>query len=152
MARDPIPTWCFSLAVVRKGRRFLVVQERKHGQLWFLPAGRVEPGESFVEGAERETLEETGVPITVEGILRVEHQPSDSGRARMRVFFVARPRDDTEPKSEPDKDSLQARWVTLEELDELPMRGREVKRIFQAVEKGAPIYPLSLLATEGGRW
>ena len=34
------------MAVVRLGRRFLVVRERKHGQGWYLPAGRVEAGES----------------------------------------------------------------------------------------------------------
>jgi len=31
--------------VVRDEDRFLVVQERKHEQRWYLPAGRVELGE-----------------------------------------------------------------------------------------------------------
>lgn len=73
MAREPIPTWCFAVVVVRRGDRFLLVHERKHGQLWYLPAGRVEPGESFATAACRETLEEAGVPIRVTGLIRVEH-------------------------------------------------------------------------------
>jgi 8-oxo-dGTP pyrophosphatase MutT (NUDIX family) len=99
MARDPIPTYCFALVVVRLGHRFLLVHERKHGQLWYLPAGRVEPGEGFAAAAVRETLEESGVPIVIEGVLRMEHGLLLDGSARLRVFFLARPRDDTPPKS-----------------------------------------------------
>jgi len=39
MSRDPIPTWCFALVVVRLGERWLLVHERKHGQGWYLPNG-----------------------------------------------------------------------------------------------------------------
>ena len=81
MARDPIPTWCFALVVARLGHRFLLVQERKHGQTWSLPAGRVESGESIAEAAVRETLEEAGVPVLLDGILRIEYSPT-RGRQR----------------------------------------------------------------------
>src|ERR1043166_6104901 len=110
LAREPIPSWFFVLVVVRKGDRFLLVHERKHGQLWYLPAGRVEPGESFVAAAERETLEETGVPVRLTGVLRVEPPPS-APAARLRVVFAAEPRDDTPPKSVADEESLGAAWV-----------------------------------------
>ncbi|MFL5322558.1 MAG: NUDIX hydrolase, partial [Myxococcaceae bacterium] len=53
MSRDPIPTWYFSLVVVRLGRRFLLVREAKHGQTWYLPGGRVDPGESLTDAARR---------------------------------------------------------------------------------------------------
>ena len=151
MAREAIATWCFAMAVVRLGRRFLVVRERKHGQGWYLPAGRVEPGEGFVEAAVRETLEESGVPIAVEGVLRVEHTPSPDG-ARVRVFVVARPEDDTPPKTVADAHSLEARWVTLDELDALPLRGDEVRAVFRHVAGGGAVYPLGVLTVEGARW
>ncbi len=106
MSREPIPTWYFALVVVRLGHRFLLVHERKHGQLWYLPAGRIEPGESFIAGACRETLEEAGIPIVVEGILRIEHAWRSDGTARCRVIFVARPKDDTPPKTVADAESL----------------------------------------------
>ena len=31
VARDSIPTWCFALVLVKRGHRFLLVHERKHG-------------------------------------------------------------------------------------------------------------------------
>ena len=108
MTREPIPTWVFALVIVRKGDRFLVVHERKHGQLWYLPAGRIEPGETLAQGARRETLEETGVPVEIDGILRVEHTPHPKGTARLRVLFTAHPVDDTPPKTQPDEESLEA--------------------------------------------
>src|SRR5271155_3844565 len=111
MAREPIPSWYFAVVVVRRGDRFLLVHERKHGQLWYLPAGRVEQGESLVDGAVRETLEETGVPVRVDGVLRVEHSPSPTG-ARCRVFFSASPLDDRPPRTTPDDESLGAAWVS----------------------------------------
>ena len=150
MTREPTPTWAFALVVVRKGDRFLVVHERKHGQLWYLPAGRVEPGEKLVDGAGRETLEETGVSVEIDGILRVEHTPHPEGIVRLRVLFTAHPVDDTLPKTQPDNESLEARWVTLEELADLPLRGHEVQRIFEDVAAGATVYPLQLLGSEGG--
>ncbi|MDP6943593.1 MAG: NUDIX domain-containing protein [Myxococcota bacterium] len=149
MAREPTPTWVFAVVVVRKGDRFLVVHERKHGQRWYLPAGRVEPGESLVAGACRETLEETGVPVVIDGILQVQHTPHPEGTARLRVLFTAHPEDDRPPKTEPDDESLEARWVTLDELARLPLRGPEVLGLLTEVAQGAPVFPLSLLTREG---
>ncbi len=148
MSRDPIPTWCFALVVVRLGHRFLIVHERKHGQRWYLPGGRVEPGESFVDAAIRETREEAGIDVALEGVVRVEHSPMPDG-ARMRVLFVARPIDDRAPKSVPDNESLGAMWVSLDELERYPLRGDEVRALFEHVVRGAPIFPLSVLAHEG---
>jgi 8-oxo-dGTP pyrophosphatase MutT (NUDIX family) len=149
LARQPIPTWYFAVVLVRLSDRFLLVQESKHGQLWYLPAGRVEAGEDLVQAARRETLEEAGIPIIVEGILRVEHSPLTDGSARLRVVFAARPADDTKPKSEPDEESLQAAWVSLAELSEYPLRGNEVRMLCEYAAGGGPVYPLSLLQREG---
>jgi phosphatase NudJ len=148
MAREPIPAWCFALVVVRRGDHFLLVHERKHGQLWYLPAGRVEPGETFADAAVRETLEETGVPVRLAGVLRVEHTPSRFG-ARFRVVFLAEPVDDTPPKSVPDEESLGAAWVTLGDLAKYPLRGDEVRELFEYVATGGAVYPVSLLQAEG---
>jgi phosphatase NudJ len=148
MARAPIPTWFFAVVVIRRGDRFLLVHERKHGQLWYLPAGRVEAGETFAAAAEREALEETGVPVRLTGVLRVEHSPfADS--ARLRVVFCAEARDDTPPKSAPDEESLGAAWVGLDELARYPLRGEEVRDLLEHVAAGAPVYPLDLLQREG---
>ena len=146
--RTPIPTWFFVLAVVRRSDRFLLVQERKHGQLWYLPAGRVEAGEDFAAAARRETLEEAGIPIVLEGILRIETQPSTQA-TRMRVVFTARPADETVPKSVPDAESLRAEWFTLAEMQELPLRGPDVLDYCEFLALGGAVAPLTLLGREG---
>ena len=149
MARDPIPTWYYALVVVRSGDRFLLVHERKHGQPWYLPAGRVEPGESFADAARRETLEEAGIRIEPEGVLRVEHSPAANGTTRCRVIFLARPLDDAPPKSVADHESLGAAWVRLDEIGRYRLRGEEVREWFEYVAQGGPVHPLGLLACEG---
>lgn len=115
MAREPLPIWCFALVIVRQGASFLAVQERKHGQSWYLPGGRV------------------------------EHTPGPE-YSQLRVIFIAEPADDTAPKSTPDQDSLGARWLSLAELAQLPLRSPNLLSLLGAVAKGAQIHPLSLLS------
>lgn len=148
MSREPIPAWFFVLAVVRRGDQFLLVQERKHGRLWYLPAGRVEPGEGFTEAVLRETMEEAGIPIMLDGILRVETNPSPEAM-RMRIIFTARPADETPPKSEPDSESLRAGWFTLEQIQSLPLRGTDVMDYCAFATAGGFVAPMALLAREG---
>ena len=151
MSRTPSATWFFAIVVVRLGDRFLLVHERKHGQTWYLPAGRVEPGETLAEAALRETLEETGVSVALEGVLRVEHNPGIEA-TRVRVFYLARPIGDAAPKLVADEHSLEARWLTVTEMQRLPLRGHEVLEIFTAVAAGAPVAPLDVIVAEGAPW
>jgi 8-oxo-dGTP pyrophosphatase MutT (NUDIX family) len=108
-------------------------------------AGRVDPGESFIEAALRETREEAGIEIELEGVLRVEHSPAPDHQ-RIRVFFLARPKDDAPPKAFADEHSLGARWVTVEEASALPLRGDEVLEWMSACLEGRlPLAPMTLL-------
>jgi phosphatase NudJ len=146
MARVPLEAWLFAVVVVRKADRFLLVHERDGS--WYLPAGRVEPGERFAEAARRETLEEAGVPIRLTGILRVE--PSHAGHSlRLRVVFVAEPADDTPPKQLADAESLGAAWVGLDELERYPLRGPDVVDYLRYLAGGGAAAPLETLAAEG---
>jgi phosphatase NudJ len=147
MGRRPIPTWFFALAVVRQGHRFLLTQERKYGSTWSIPGGRVEPGEGLAAAAVREVLEETGVPVHLDGIIRIEHAATPSG-SRIRVIYLATPRDDTPPKTVADDESLGAAWLTLEEIGRLPLRGSDLRALLEAVASGQPVYPLDVLTGE----
>lgn len=100
--------------------------------------------------AYRETLEEAGIGVKLEGLLRVEHRLSTPSSGRMRVVFYGSPiHADAPLKSQPDEESVGAKWVTVKEMKNLRLRSREVMEWAQYVEGGGTIYPLSLLAGEG---
>jgi len=118
--------------------------------------GFVEPHDfSHMRAAIRETLEEAGINVAIKGILRVEHSMYHS-RARQRVIFYAEPKDPLQtPKRTPDKESLKAEWLTLEELKEKSrkpppegLRGPELLDWATYLENGGQVYPLELLVTE----
>jgi 8-oxo-dGTP pyrophosphatase MutT (NUDIX family) len=150
MARAALPTWYFALVVVRRGHRFLLTQERKYDSTWSIPGGRVEPGESLADAAVREVFEETGVPIRLDGILRVEHTPGGGAArdARVRVLFTGTPIDDTPPKTMADDESLGAAYLTLDEIRALPLRGAELRALLESVADGRQVFPLDLLGHE----
>ncbi|WP_354634586.1 NUDIX domain-containing protein [Planktothricoides raciborskii] len=148
MSRQPIITFYFVLVVVRYHHRFLLIQEPKYGQNWYFPHGKVDPGETLMAAAVRETLEEGGIPIALDGILRIEHTPVKD-KARFRVIFLAHPLDDTAPKSIADHESLRAGWFCREEMKKLPLRAQEVCEICDYLASGGPIYPLRLLTDKG---
>ena len=149
--REPIPTWFFALVVVRRGDQFVLVHETKHGQLHYLPGGRAEPGETLAEAAVRETLEEAGIPVVLEGLLRLEHSPSPDS-ARVRAIFLAHPADDRPLKRRADEHSQSAAWVNLASLDAYPLRGDEVRELFEYVARGGAVAPLEVLTLEGAPW
>ncbi|HVZ31869.1 MAG TPA: NUDIX domain-containing protein, partial [Polyangiaceae bacterium] len=132
--------------MVRRGHRFLLTQERKYGSTWSIPGGRVEAGESLTQAAVREVFEETGVPIQLDGILRVEHTPGE--HTRVRVLFMGSPLDDTPPKTMADDESLGAAWLTLEEIRKLPLRGAELGALLESIVNGRQVFPLELLGDE----
>jgi phosphatase NudJ len=152
MARAPIPTWYFALVVVRRGPRFLLTQERKYGSTWSIPGGRVEHGEALHAAAIREVFEETGVPVQLDGILRVEHSPPPTADAdsyaRVRVLYMGTPLDDTAPKTMADDESLGAGWFTLDEIRGMPLRGAELRVLLESVASGRQVFPLDLIGPE----
>ena len=60
------PVLAASAACFREGR-LLLVRRANPPQLWTLPGGRIELGESAADAAQRELLEETGVKAEIAG-------------------------------------------------------------------------------------
>lgn len=148
MPSRPSPTWYIALVIVRHEDRFVLVHEKKN-RGWYLPAGRVDPGELLEEGAKREVLEESGLEVALDGIIRFEFTPMVANRdARMRVFFTAHPVGGA-IKTEPDDESLGAAWVRVNELDQYRLRSEEVRKMFSYVAAGGPVAPMSSLTWEG---
>ncbi len=146
MARELQPTVYIALVVVRRGHRFLLTQEQKYGGTWSIPGGRAEPGEPLTIAAVREVFEETGVPIQLDGILRVELTAGDP--YRMRVLFTGTPLDDSPPKTAADEQSMGAAYLALDEIRRLPLRGAELCALLESIAGGRQVFPLVILGDE----
>lgn len=95
----------------------------------------------------RETEEEAGVKVKLDGILSLQYVPLD-GYVRFRVIFKASPVDEENCKAKtmPDFESAGAAWVRVDDLDTLVLRGPEPKFWTEYLKKpDATIAPLSLL-------
>jgi len=144
--RSPIPSHKFALVVIQnpKSAQFLAINETRN-RGWWLPAGRVEPGESFDQCAHREVLEEAGIKIKIEGILRIDHEATTS---RFRVLFFAKPVDNTPPKNFSDQHSEGATWVTLEELEQRKQRGPELREWGNYILSGGIVWPTTIMGVD----
>lgn len=57
-------------AVIRRNDKYLVCQRpvhKRHGGLWEFPGGKLEPGETHLDAAKRELVEELGVEALAVG-------------------------------------------------------------------------------------
>lgn len=65
MEKEHIKVSVVAGAVIKKNRKYLLVQEKKSNArgLWVFPAGRVEVGATIEQNAVREAKEETGYDI-----------------------------------------------------------------------------------------
>ena len=83
-----------AIVIVREGRYLLVEERDKHsGELVFnQPAGHLEQGETLAAAALRETLEETGWEVRLQGILGVAlYTAPANGITYYRTTFIAEP-------------------------------------------------------------
>ena len=109
--------------VVRDGR-LLCVEERANGQLVInQPAGHLEPDESLVEAAVRETREETGWNVRVTHMVGAYQWKAETGRHYLRFAFAAEPIDEI-PEATLDEGIVRALWLAPGELQALAPRHR----------------------------
>ncbi len=102
--------------VVARDGRFLMVRETDHGRdVLNQPAGHWEPGESLLEAAIRETLEETGWHVAPTAVIGMFLSSNEHAETFCRVAFEARPLRE-QPDAELDPDILAVEWLSEDEL------------------------------------
>ena len=133
--------------VVVSDGRLLVVEEAVAGQCVInQPAGHLEPDESLVEAALRETREETGWDVRLTAFVGAyQWKAPESGRHYMRFAFAAEPVSH-DPGRALDDGIIRALWLTPAELKAEAGRHRsplvwQVAADFLAGRR----YPLDLL-------
>ncbi|KOU97744.1 MULTISPECIES: NUDIX hydrolase [Streptomyces] len=111
----------------------VLLQRRADNEMWALPGGKMELGESIGDCAVRETLEETGISVEIVGIVGTYTNPGhvfayDDGKVRQEfsICLLARPTGGTLRSSD---ESLEVAWFSPEDTDDLQMVSSIRKRI-----------------------
>lgn len=110
-----------AFVLVNDSEEVLMIQEAREScrGKWYLPAGRIEEGETIEQAAQREVLEETGLVVEITTLLTVE----TAGGSWYR-FVVTGNVVGGELKTVADSESLQAQWIA--NAEEMPLRSQDV--------------------------
>jgi mutator protein MutT len=110
----PIPVLA---AVIQRGDTFLICQRpshKRHGGLWEFPGGKLEPGETSLDGAGRELAEELGVSVRAVG--EVLFSVADPGSDFVIDFLPTEIDGEPQCIEHPD-----IRWLSLDDLRSLSL-------------------------------
>jgi ADP-ribose pyrophosphatase YjhB (NUDIX family) len=105
--------------LVVKNHRVLMVRHERSGRYrWELPSGLVNVGETFEQAAERETLEETGVAVSIATLLCVAVMEVSSAAYRgINLYYRAEALRDVTPHPSAKKERISAAaYLDLAEL------------------------------------
>jgi ADP-ribose pyrophosphatase YjhB (NUDIX family) len=132
--------------IVEDDGRFLMVEEYQDNRLVLnQPAGHLEAGETLIEAALRETLEETGWTVAVESVVGLYLFVAGNGETYQRVCFAGRAvAHDSQRRL--DEGIVRARWMTLEQLRQTADCHRShlvMQCVLDSLEKSH--YPLDLI-------
>ncbi|XP_061529237.1 LOW QUALITY PROTEIN: 8-oxo-dGDP phosphatase NUDT18 [Phycodurus eques] len=119
-------TYIVCAVIFNDEEEVLMVQEAKQDcyKKWYLPAGRVEVGESLQEALLREVKEEAGFECQPITLLLIQEQ----GPQWIRFIFLAKiTGGSVKTLSSADQESLQAAW--WDRRAPLPLRARDILRL-----------------------
>lgn len=140
------PDVTVATVVVRDGR-LLLVEERAQGKLVLnQPAGHLEPDESLLDAALRETREETGWDVRLTAFVGAyQWKAEETGRHYLRFAFAAEPLHH-DPARPLDDGIVDTHWLTPAELQQAQARHRS-PLVWQAVQDylGGRRFPLDTL-------
>lgn len=133
--------------VVPRDGRYLFVEEDIEGErVLNQPAGHLDPGETLIDAAVRETLEETAWTVRIEALVGVYLIETEiPGKTFLRFCFAAAPVSHDAGRAL-DREIVTTHWLDRTELAATTLRHRSpmVLRAVDDFEAGQR-YPLSLL-------
>jgi len=135
--------------VVKRDDKFLLVREFSDQKTVLnQPAGHVEPGETPLEAAVRETLEETGWHVRSTALISFTTYLSPTNGITYYRLAIAADAVEFDPKATLDSDIEEALWLDYEEIlqNENSLRSPMVMQAINDYLKG-PLYPLDILKT-----
>lgn len=127
-----LPPLLVSAVAVIRDRRVLMVTARGR-EVYYMPGGKIDPGETAAEAAAREAFEEVSLrlhPAKLVELFEVRTQAHGEPVGRevhMRVF-----RAETAAQPAPSAEVGALHWVGTESADRCPPAGREVLRLLAA--------------------
>lgn len=132
-----------SAVVLDESGRILMIR-RTDNDLYAIPGGGLEAGETVSQAVTREVLEETGIHVEVADLVGVFSNPEhviayDDGEVRQEfsICFRAKPIGGTLRTSE---ESKEVRWVAPAEIDSLNVHPSIKLRIKRGLEGAAPYF------------
>lgn len=144
-------TWYPHLTVatiIEHNAHFLMVEENSkdsQNPVYNQPAGHVEAGETLIQAAIRETLEETGYLVEVTDLLGIYSYtpPAFPNKTYYRVCFVAQVIEQTNQKL--DNDIIQTHWLSAEQIIQSSMARSPL--VIQCIQdyQNQQRFPLSLI-------
>lgn len=116
-------TYVVACVILNDQNDLLMMQEAKESCAgkWYLPAGRMEKGETIVQAACREVLEETGLECNPTTLLTVETAGGSWFRFVLTADIVG---GELKTPAKADKESLQAKWIS--NLQEISLRSNDI--------------------------
>ena len=136
--------------VVETDGKYLLVEEMSDGKLVFnQPAGHLDANETLAQAAVRETVEETGWTVALQGIVGIALYTSPRNQVTYhRTTFFARAISH-DPHSELDQGIVRTVWLSYEEMlaNSARMRSELVIRSVEQYRNGHR-YPLDMIFNE----
>ena len=127
--------------VLEQEDKFLLVEELSQGQpVLNQPAGHLEPNETLIQAAARETLEETGWHAEISGYLGVTIVNAANGVCYLRHSFIGIALE-FDPTYQRDSSIIDTHWMTRDDIQcaDIPLRHPVVLEVIDQYCAGSAV-------------